>query len=109
MSSEVRWDLIDKIPDDMLIHSADHTEGQWTWPQWRGALGHPYAQGHGFCQKCGAGGPCELMAFFDAVTMSVVRELDKMGALMPLHDVPRETSRGEPCVPVNCESTTSST
>lgn len=87
MSNEPRWDLIARIPEDMKIYGHDRSEGQWTWPQWREALGHPYATGHGFCHTCGAGGPCELAAFYDAVLMSTVRELDAMGAL-----VPRETS-----------------
>lgn len=90
MSDDVRWDLINKIPDDMSIYGSDHSEGQWTWAQWREGLGHPYAVGHGYCKTCGAGGPCELAAFYDAVMLSVVRELDKMGALRPREDNEKE-------------------
>lgn len=88
MAGEPRWDLIDKIPDDMQIVGDEYErDAPLTIDVWRDALGHPYAKGHGFCRTCGAGGPCLLMAFFDAVMMSTVRELDKAGAL-----VPRETS-----------------
>lgn len=83
MNGEPRWDLINKIPDDLLIYGGDNPEGQWTWTEWRTELGHPYADGHGFCKTCGAGGPCILHAFFDAVTVSTVRALDRLGALVP--------------------------
>jgi hypothetical protein len=88
---EPRWDLLDKIPDDMPITDRDyHIDPSLTIAVWRDALGHPYAEGHGFCKTCGAGITCALMAFYDAVVHSTVRELEKMGAL-----VPRETSAGE--------------
>lgn len=86
VTSEPRWDQLDRIPDDMQIYGEDSSGEQWTLPQWLEELGHPQAEGHGFCKTCGAGGPCMLMAFFDAVLMSVVRELDAAGQL-----VPRET------------------
>lgn len=88
MSYEPRWDLIDKIPDDMPLYTdAESSDGQWAWPEWREELGHPYVQGHGYCKTCGPAITCMLAAFYDAVIMSTVRELDKVGGL-----VPRETS-----------------
>lgn len=81
--TEPRWDLINKIPDDMNISGSDHTEVPLTWEVWRDALGHPYADGHGYCTTCGPAITCFLLAFYDAVMMSTVRELDKAGALVP--------------------------
>lgn len=82
MSDAERWDLIDKLPDPMALQS-----DMMVMPQplsvWRDALGHPYAEGHGFCKTCGPGGACLLMLFYDAVIMSTVRELGKVGALVP--------------------------
>lgn len=78
----LRWDVIDKIPDDMSIHGSDHSEDvSLPWEVWRDALGHPHAEGLGHCKTCGPGVTCLLLAFFDAVMVSVVRELDKAGAL----------------------------
>lgn len=76
-----RWDIINKVPDDMPIYGSDHVEAPLTIDVWRDALGHPLAEGRGFCVTCGPAGPCFLMAFFDAVTVSIVRELDKQGLL----------------------------
>lgn len=82
MSDDERWDVIDKIPDPMPLQSSKMTVPQ-PLDVWRDALDHPWAHGHGYCKTCGAGGPCILMAFHDAVMMSTVRELDKAGALVP--------------------------
>lgn len=90
MSDDVRWDLIDKIPDDMSIYGSDHVEAPLTVGVWRDALEHPYVEGHGFCRTCGPATTCMLMAFYDAVMLSVVRELDKMGALRPREDNEKE-------------------
>ena len=88
--SQLRWDQVDRIPEDMQIYGSDCSpEGQWRLPQWLEELGHPRAEGHGYCKTCGAGISCTLMAFFDAVLISTVRELELAGAL-----VPRETSEG---------------
>lgn len=81
MTDGLRWDILDQIPDDLLLAADDMI------PQplevWRDALGHVYAEGHGFCRTCGAGGPCILMSFYDAVMHTTVRELDKRGLLVP--------------------------
>lgn len=72
---------LDQAPDDFLLAADDMI------PQplsvWREALGHPSAEGHGFCKTCGAGGPCILMTFFDAVMHTTVRELGRQGLLVP--------------------------
>lgn len=95
MTDEPRWDLINRIPDDMLIYSTDEGHEQWTWAQWRAALGHPYAEGHGFCKTCGAGGPCSLQAFHDALIMSTVRELAAMDALFSRRSMVPRTIDGK--------------
>jgi hypothetical protein len=82
LDTEPRWDQIDRIPDDMQIYGNDWSEDQWTLSKWREALGHPAVTSHGYCQTCGPGTTCMLMAFFDAVLMSVVRELDATGQLV---------------------------
>lgn len=84
MSDNVRWDLINQLPDDMPVHEIDQVP--LSLEVWRDALGHPYAEGHGFCKTCGAGGACILMAFYDAVQVSTVRELDKLGLLPPVKE-----------------------
>jgi len=88
MTDGPRWDLLEKIPDDMQIisHDNDH-DAPLTIEVWRDGLGHPYAEGHGYCKTCGPAITCLLMAFYDAVMFSTVRELARMGGL-----VPRETS-----------------
>lgn len=92
-----RWDVLDQLPDevDMLIYSSDHVpEPPLTFRVWQDALGHPYAEGHGFCKKCGPAVACLLAVFYDAVVASTVRELDRLSLLPPrvTADVPRETS-----------------
>ena len=80
--SDARWDVIDKIPDDMDIYGSDHTEAPLKFDVWRAALGHPRAEGGSHCMTCEVN-PCFLMSFYDSVITSVIRELDKAGLLVP--------------------------
>jgi hypothetical protein len=94
-SGETRWDVIDRLPDEyaMPIHDSDYVDPVPTWQTWREALGHPYVEGHGYCKTCGPAITCALAAFYEAVIVSVVRELNKLGLLPPpAVDVPHETS-----------------
>lgn len=84
MSEDLRWDVLDRIPDDLLL-AADDMDPQPLW-LWCDALGHPHVKSHGYCQTCGAGGPCILMMFFDAVMHTTVRELDNPSGL-PYEDI----------------------
>lgn len=83
MTEEQRDDLIDLLPDDMHIWDAEEEiprgfGGDFAW--WSGHLGHPRSP-RGFCTACGRGGTCLASAFHDALVSSVVRELDRLGAL----------------------------
>lgn len=94
MTEEERDDLIDRLPDDMNVwefeDELDHFPGRdWSW--WRAQLGHPHATGHGYCQTCGPGGPCLLAVFHGALITTVVRHLDRLGALAALDgDTPKD-------------------
>lgn len=92
MTEDERCDLIDRLPDDMTLWADDEeiekhgcAGRDYTW--WREALGHPKAH-PGCCKTCGCAITCSLAAFYEAVVDSVVRELDKIGALRR----PEETS-----------------
>jgi hypothetical protein len=85
MTEEERDDLIDLLPKDMVVWNDDeelqhfgHATARW----WLDNLDHPAAgPTHSCCKSCGCGGTCTLGAFHDAMISSVVRELDRMGAL----------------------------
>jgi hypothetical protein len=85
MTEDERDDLIDLLPKDMIVWNDDeelqhfgHATGRW----WLDNLGHPACgPTHGCCKSCGCGGTCILGAFHDAMISSVVRELDRIGAL----------------------------
>lgn len=94
LTEEQRDVLIDLLPagmtlwadDEELPHFADRT---WAW--WRETLGHPKAH-TACCKACGCATTCLLGAFYDAVVSSVVRELDRLGALRT-PDTREETAR----------------
>lgn len=85
MTEEERDDLIDLIPHGMTVWAdeeelEDFRHATLAW--WREVLGHQ-ASGptHSCCKSCGCGGTCLLGAFENALVTTVVRELDKIGAL----------------------------
>lgn len=86
MTEEERDALIDRLPTDTMILWPDDEELSWfpnrNYEEWRDILGHPRAHS-GCCKTCGCAGTCLLGAFFDSVVSSVIRELDKLGALKP--------------------------
>ncbi|QDO02189.1 hypothetical protein FNV62_43545 [Streptomyces sp. RLB3-17] len=85
MTEEERDDLIDLLPMDMVVWNDEeelqhfgHATARW----WMDTMGHPVAgPTHPCCKSCGCGGTCTLGAFHDAMISSVVRELDRIGAL----------------------------
>lgn len=87
MTEEERDDLTDQLPKDMTVWGFDdelphfqHATLRW----WRDNLGHPAAgPTHSCCKTCGCGGTCTLGAFEDALISTVIRELDRLGALRP--------------------------
>lgn len=92
LTGDERLDLIDRLPADMNIW-ADDDELEWftgrDWRWWADALGHPKAH-PSCCKTCGCATTCLHAAFHDALVATVIRELDKLGALR----VPKEESRG---------------
>ncbi|MEU9670366.1 hypothetical protein AB0E25_33295 [Streptomyces bobili] len=85
MTEEERDDLIDLLPKGMTVWSDEEELQDFrhaTLPWWRDALAHPPSgPTHSCCKSCGCGGTCLLGAFEDALITSVVRELDRIGAL----------------------------
>lgn len=84
-SEEQRDDLIDLLPAGMRIWGDESEIGhlhshQGTAEFWHEALGHTRAH-RGCCKACGCAATCILAAFHDALIASVVRELDRLGAL----------------------------
>ena len=85
MNEDERDDLIDRLPKDMVVWAFEdelpdfqHATTRW----WMDSLNHPPAgPTHACCRSCGCGGACSLGAFSDALVASVVRELDRLGAL----------------------------
>lgn len=93
MTEDERDDLIDRLPTDMTIWDPDdeleHFGGNYEW--WRETLGHPRAH-PGCCRTCGCATSCMLGVFHGALIASVVRELDRIGALVP----PADVTTGDP-------------
>lgn len=83
MTEEERGRLIDLLPQDMVLWPDDE-ELSWfpnrNYAEWRVILGHPRAH-TACCDQCGCATTCLLGLFYDSVVESVVRELDKIGAL----------------------------
>lgn len=82
MDEEARDDLIDRIPDDMVIWEDEDELGSfpWTLRKWLDVLGHTRAHA-GCCTACGCATTCMAAAFYGSTVSSVVRELDRIGAL----------------------------
>lgn len=84
MTGEERDDLIDLLPDDLNLWADDEEAATYftgrTFEHWRDVLGHPQAH-PGCCARCGCATACILGAFYEGVVASVVRELDRIGAL----------------------------
>ncbi|PRX91936.1 hypothetical protein [Allonocardiopsis opalescens] len=85
LTEEQRDDLIDQLPDGMTLWGDDsEIAADWFTPydyeKWLEILGHPRAH-PGCCKTCGCATTCVLGTFYDAVVSSVVRELDKLGAI----------------------------
>ncbi len=83
LTEDERLDLIDRLPADMNIWNDDDeldvfTGRDRTW--WAEALGHPAAH-RGCCKTCGCATTCLHDAYHDALVATVIRELNKLGAL----------------------------
>lgn len=84
MTEEERDDLIDLLPDDMVLWPNDGELVHFperNYDEWRDILNHPRAH-PGCCKTCGCATSCMLSVFYDSVVASVVRELDKLGAIV---------------------------
>ncbi|TQS30025.1 hypothetical protein [Microbispora sp. KK1-11] len=80
---EFRDRLFDALPDQMTIWADDAELEQfadWDLGKWMHALGHHRVH-TACCDRCGCAVTCTGGAFYDAVVSSVLRELDRMGAL----------------------------
>lgn len=85
MTEDERDAIIDQLPKDMPVWTFEdelphfqHANLRW----WRDNLNHPASgPSHSCCKTCGCGGTCTLGAFEDALITTVVRELDRLGAL----------------------------
>jgi hypothetical protein len=83
MTPEERYDIADLLPEGMQIWNDDEELEAFpgrdrVW--WSNALGHPRAH-RGCCRTCGCATTCLLAAYHDALVMTVIRELDRVGAL----------------------------
>jgi hypothetical protein len=101
LTLEERDALIDRLPDDMNIWDDDAELGAFTgrdWRWWRDRIGHPLAH-PGCCKTCGCATTCTGSAFHDALISTVVRELNRIGALRrpePVGEVPDGDARAAP-------------
>lgn len=85
MTEDERNDIADLLPspasapiwaDDEELPHFSHATLQW----WMDRVGHPRAHA-GCCMTCGCATTCTALAFYDALVVTVVRELDEIGAL----------------------------
>lgn len=83
MSEDERDGLIDLLPSDANIWGPDDEleifvgrDREW----WAAALGHPQAH-PGCCKTCGCATTCLFQLYHDSLVATVVRELNKLGAL----------------------------
>lgn len=83
MTEDERDDLIDMLPPGMNIWDPDDEledfsgrDREW----WAEALGHPKMH-PGCCKTCGCGATCLFQLHHDLLIATVVRELNKLGAL----------------------------
>lgn len=88
------YHISDLLPNDLnlwgdLDEGRTHFTGRdYTW--WRDVLNHPKAH-RGCCKTCGCATTCMLSAFHEAVVMSVIQELARVGVIrgLPTTDCPR--------------------
>ncbi|MFD9950864.1 hypothetical protein ACFWYW_59100 [Nonomuraea sp. NPDC059023] len=82
MTEDERCDLIDLLPDGMVIWDDESELDAFPWGlrRWLDVLGHRKKH-TACCEACGCATTCMAGAFHDALVSSVVRELDKLGAL----------------------------
>lgn len=85
MTEDERDDIHDLLPKDMILWSDDDElswwkDDPWTFSKWRRVLEHEPAH-PGCCKTCGCAASCMLNVFYGSVVDSVIRELDRIGAL----------------------------
>jgi len=86
--------LFDLIPDDMTIWEDGDELGHFAdrdlhW--WMKALGHDRRH-TACCTSCGCAVTCTAQMFHGALVASVIRELDKLGALREPSALPERTT-----------------
>ena len=98
MTEDERLDLLDLLPEDAPIWADDEelpTFGaRATLSWWLDTVGHPKAH-PACCKTCGCATTCMAGAFYDAVVMTTIRELDKIGALVKPAPAPSPVSAPE--------------
>lgn len=92
MSESLPERLLDLIPDDMTIWEDDDelsyfADRDLRW--WMKALGHDRKH-TACCTSCGCCVTCIAQMFHGAMVASVIRELDKIGALREPSALPEE-------------------
>lgn len=82
VTEDERNDVIGLLPKDMVIWADDEEleAFPWTFPKWMDVLGHQTVHS-ACCASCGCAITCTADAFHESLISSVVRELDKLGAL----------------------------
>ncbi len=86
MTEDERDDLLDRIlpkgtpiwADQEELDAGHFQQADLKW--WADVLGHPKAH-PGCCKQCGCATTCMFGAFYDAAINTVLRELDRIGAL----------------------------
>lgn len=97
MTEEERDDILDLLPRRFTLWSDEQEIPGWAegrdYAWWSEQLGHPKAH-PGCCATCGCAITCMLGAFYHAVVDSLMRELDRVGALRPpaAPDMPENTT-----------------
>jgi hypothetical protein len=83
MGQDAREDLLDLLPKNPTLWADDEEIGRGCggdYAYWAEILGHPKAH-PGCCKTCGCAITCTLAAFYDAMEATLLRELDRIGAL----------------------------
>jgi hypothetical protein len=95
VTEDERDDLIDLVPYRFTIWEYENEIPGWAegrdFAWWRDLLKHPKAHG-GCCATCGCAVSCDLVVYHEAMISSVVRELDKIGALRVPPTTPEKAS-----------------
>lgn len=102
MNEDQRLELEDLLPKDPIIWADDSEldwwkDDPWTYRKWALVAGHgPMANGKG-CERCGYDtSQCMFAVFHDAMVATVIRELDKLGFLLPPSSVKPPASPDRP-------------